>query len=304
MRTAVLVALGVLAGILGTLWVAGPSQRSGPASVDGPSATEAPRATGGAEIEGCHLGVVVAHRAVDVAAQTEGLVDSVDVEVGDSVASGDVVARLEVGLLRKDLEAERSALDAAEAEVRRRRISVRRAESESARRRSLADVVSKEEIARAEADLDEERERVVSAEADVARLEARIARLGTLIQRAAIRAPFDGRVARRYLDPGARAVAGTAVLHLISDGDWRVRFAASLAWAPNLGPGSPVVVEVPERGLRVPATVEQVAPEIDPASRLVFVEARVDEDADRDRLQAGEAVRVSPPDAEPCPARY
>lgn len=242
----------------------------------------------------CDLGVVVASRAVDVVAQTAGLVESVDVEVGDTVLSGAVMARLEVRLLEQDILAEKAALAAAHAEVARRRIAVELAEAESTRREQLANLVSQEEIARAAAELEEEKVLVVVAEAETDRLVARIQRLETILDQAVIRAPFDGLIAGRYLDPGAHAAIGTPILRLISDGDLRIRFAAS-PQREDLTVGRSVQVEIPERGIRLAATVEQVAPELDAPSRRVFAEARLDSPEARDSLRVGEVVWVTEP---------
>lgn len=239
----------------------------------------------------CYLGAVVPRRSVKVAAQSEGQLEAVLVEVGDRVAAGAVLARLDTRLAHHELDIERAALAAAQAEVRRQASLVERAKQELERLGRLEKMISDAEIALAASKVVEAEAQLSGARAGAERVEARIARLDTLLERAEIRAPFDGIVASRGLDPGAVVAPGTPVVRLISDGELRVRFAVPPDEATSLRVGTTVSIELPDVDRTLEGRVEQVAPEVDTASRMLFVQAAL-VDAEPS-LASGVAVRVS-----------
>jgi multidrug resistance efflux pump len=109
------------------------------------------------------------------------------------------------------------------------------------------------------------------------------------LAKAEVRAPADGTVARRYLEPGALAGPGQPIVRLISGRSLIVRFAAPPEQARSLSAADPVRVEA--GGASLPATIEQVSPEVDPPSGMVIVVATLDSAA---RVKPGSVVRVHP----------
>jgi len=101
-----------------------------------------------------------------------------------------------------------------------------------------------------------------------------VSQLGQQTADAEIRAPFDGIVTARYLDPGAHVTSTTPIVRIISASDLFVRFAVSVERARALRVGRPVLVT--GGAAPIHGAIEKVAPEIDAASRMVVVEARVD----------------------------
>lgn len=262
-----------------------------PASTAEPAAVAVPE-----ELPEGVLGVILPREAVDVAAETDGVLEAVDVRPGDRVARGARVARVDTRLLRQDLEMARASLAAAEAERERAATALAEAEQKAERRRALSDLLSKEELAASEVERRSAAAGLEAARARVGEERARAGRLAASLGRAEIRAPFDGTVAQRYLDPGARVAAGTPVVRLVSAGDLMVRFAVPPADRPRLAPGATVRVRVESTGITVPATVRQVAPEIDASSQMVFVEATLEPGAAQAAvLQPGMVARVEIP---------
>ncbi len=242
----------------------------------------------------CFVGALVPREAADVAAETEGILETLGVRVGDRVQAGEALASLDTHALNHRLAIEEANLKSAEAERKKQSIEVERSAQEQQRRLALSGLVSREEgeaagfrASSAEAGLE-------AADAQAAQVRAKIAELKDALSRSVLRAPFTGLISRRYLDPGSRTVVGTPVVRLVRLDDLLVRFAVPLGVAEALSPGTPVRAELVNEGSAWLGTVEQIAPEIDSASLLVFVEARL-ETADRDSgsLVFGTEARVS-----------
>lgn len=239
------------------------------------------------------LGVVVTREAVDVAAETSGRIESVAVRVGDGVSRGDLLARLDTRELQQDLGMARSSLTAARAEVTRIRSQVQEAETRYRRRSDLPDIFSKEELEAAKMEMETAAATLEAAEARAAEQETQVEQLRSRLQRAEIRAPFEGTVSLRYLDPGATVLAGSPVVRLLSTEELLVRFAVPPESVESLELGDTVEVAIEDAEVRSPATVLHISPEIDGPSRMVFVEARLDVPEDAvGRIRPGLVARV------------
>lgn len=161
-------------------------------------------------------------------------------------------------------------------------------ELESQYQAALADARNKEAIARRARAL--VGPGVVSIQdADVARTnaevaEARVQELRTQRAYEIIRAPFAGTVTARFVDPGAlvqnAANAQTGALPVVSVAQLdrlRVYIYMAQADAPFVRAGDAVEITVPERPARsYPASVARVSGELDPRTRMMLVEADMD----------------------------
>ncbi len=155
-------------------------------------------ASGKADVEG---GVI------QVAARTAGVVRQVLVQEGDSVRKGQVLARLEDDQPRLAAQTAAANLAQAKAQVDALQVQMRASERELARLQRLApsNFVAAQE-------LDKAKDAVASAEAALATQRAVIATSGAQLAQARynleltyIRAPADGKIVRRYANPGAGA---------------------------------------------------------------------------------------------------
>lgn len=242
----------------------------------------------------CFLGVVLTKESLDVAAEIEGRVVEVLIHPGDSVASGQPLARLESEALRHQQEIERARLVLAETEARRDASEVEQAERRYQRRVALGDLVSPEDVESAKLELEAAQYRLEVARAALREARARHDQLAANLERTVVRAPFSGVVALRYLETGGRVTPGSPVAKLISSEASRVRFAVPSVDAASLIAGQEVRVEIESSGQAVPATIEHLSPEIDSVTGMVLVEARLGVDVDSaHRIPAGAVARVS-----------
>jgi RND family efflux transporter MFP subunit len=238
------------------------------------------------------IGVVAAAESADLAAGAPGEIVEVRVRPGDAVDAGDVIAVLDDVAAREALAIARAELSAARAARRRASVGVAHAKHDLDTNAQLADA---EYIARAQVDgaafeHDSARAARSQASADVAEVQARIARLKRIVDDTSIRAPFSGTISLRYRDPGSVVGASTPLVRVLRSGALQVTFAVSHADAGLLAPGQTVVVVPGSESPPLNATVTHIAPEVDPASQMVFV--RADLPLNATHLRSGEPARV------------
>ncbi len=155
-------------------------------------------ASGKADVEG---GII------QVAARTAGVVREVYVQEGASVRKGQVLARLEDDQPRLAAQTAAANLAQAKAQVAAIEVQMRAAQRELARLERLApsNFVAAQ-------DLDKARDAVASAQAGletqhavIATSTAQLAQARYNLELTYIRAPADGKIVRRYANPGAGA---------------------------------------------------------------------------------------------------
>jgi RND family efflux transporter MFP subunit len=241
------------------------------------------------------LGVILSTEAVDVTADSQGRLAGVYVQIGDTVRQGDRLASLDPRIVTQDLEMARSGLRASEADASRAAAELSEAQARWDRRRNNPEIFSKEDLSESELRVTTARSSLEVAQARVQEQRARVRQLQTSVGQTDIRAPFDGRVAERFADPGAQVGPGTPVVRLISGGDLQVRAAVPPDDARRLSVGSAVLARVRDLGLDIPGRVERIAPAVDTASQMVFVEIRLEPTPEMaGRLQTGLVVDVRP----------
>ena len=193
-----------------------------------------------------------AFEEVRLYARVTGYLAEVRVDIGDRVKARSVLAQMhlpemdaEVGRAEADLAAARAELRRAEAAARLADITHRR----------LSDLKTSEPKAVTQQDVD-----VAAAEAEVALAlaegaaaaievaKAKLAHLEAMIGYARIRAPFDGVIVRRFVDPGALVVAGSEggepILEVASTDRLRLILSIPEALVPAVRPGVEAVVTV------------------------------------------------------------
>lgn len=223
------------------------------------------------------LGVVIPQDSVDLSSKFDGRLERLEVNVGDTVRTGDVLARLDVRPLAQELAGARAALQGSRAEEQAAAFALAEAQEKKGRHftpRSLElGVYSKEELATLRY---QESTALALLEAARARTREQAAHVKDLEQNlgeATLVAPFDGVVATRPVSPGARIAAGQPLLRLLGTGGWKVRFAVPEEQARHLEPGAPLQLSVAQRNLALAGRVETIAPEVDAAARMVFAVA-------------------------------
>ena len=218
-------------------------------------------------------GTIAAREEVIIGVELSSIrVDSVAVEVGDRVRRGDVLLRLDTRTLDVALAGADASVAQAQAALQLAIDKARRARTLVAQQlisaQSAEELVSAEQNARAQL-------AVSRAQRDQARLQRDYAQ---------VRAPDDGVVSARSVQPGQLANPGAELLRLIRRGEleWRAELAEGdlIRVAPGTevrigGNGAAVVV----------GRVRQVSPALDARSRTGLIYADLDDSTGR--LRAG-----------------
>jgi RND family efflux transporter MFP subunit len=276
-----------VAGAPGAAGAASTSRSGPPGSVPRPAAYPG-RSAG-------YVGVVLARQAVTVAAEADGRLASVSVRVGDAVRRGQELAALATDVMHDEMTVVQATVAAARGEERRAELELDRTRDRRARRELHPELYAEEDLASARNAEQEAAASVESAKARVAEEVGHLRQLETRLQHAVLRAPIDGRVALRYLDAGALVHSAEPVVRLISAGQFMLRFAVPPEQAASIRKGAGVEVRLDSLPVSLLGQVSQVAPRIDTASQMVFVEADLKVPASLlDRLQDGLPGRVKP----------
>lgn len=236
------------------------------------------------------VGVLVPEAEVELVASGFARLARFDLDVGDHVGAGELVAEMDVRGDRSELAAATAAWKAAAAELERLELELERAKMVRADVEQLEDFVSRAELREQQyaEKLADARKR--SAGASVSQQRSKMEEKAARIAEAELRAPFAGVIARRYVDAGATLAAGEPVVRLISDARV-VRFAVPEARGGALRLGARVLVEF-VGAPAITGEVVAIAPEIEVGTRLIFAEARLAADDASGALRVGAVARV------------
>jgi RND family efflux transporter MFP subunit len=243
------------------------------ASVNHVALGEAPRPVSFAEARAelwrpsrSYVGTLEAWVEASVGPQyTSAYVATVRVRPGAPVRKNDVLATL-------DCSAPAAMSDVAGMEARAIEARQNAVSDEATRTRDLLDggFVSPNEL----------EQKLASSDAERARLEAQKSRLRAAaleVSDCVLRAPFDGEVGTRSLDPGAFVHPGEAIVSVV-DRRW-VRFTTAVPERDYeiVSPGQRVSVDIVATRRRREATIARRAPRADPATRTVHVEVDLED---------------------------
>lgn len=179
---------------------------------------------------------------------------------------------------KRELQAEAAATDEA-VDMAAHARDAARAELAVAESRALE---SRSALARAEADLALARARIDVAAADVDLAEARVQRLETLSEYSRLRAPFDGVVTDRAIDPGAlvQAATGSAGAPLLTvqrTDRMRVSFDVPEVDLPFVAPGARAVIRpFAAVGSPLEGTVRRIANSLQTRPRTMRAEIELE----------------------------
>jgi membrane fusion protein, multidrug efflux system len=185
----------------------------------------------------------------DLTAQVAGVVTAVNFRPGDQVKSGDIIVQQDI----RDLEI---SLSQVRANMAATQVQLELAERQLASTRALAD----QQISSTNS-LDSAQSAVNAQKAQLAALEAQVAAAQSSIDKATIRAPFDGVISARSVEPNQTLSPGAALVTLVDLSRIEVQLTAPLGQATALAPGQQVRLSVEnDRGRLLTGTVDRVNP--------------------------------------------
>ncbi|MBY0085548.1 efflux RND transporter periplasmic adaptor subunit [Brevibacillus sp. M2.1A] len=261
-------------------------------------------------------GKVAASEEIQVVSKVSGKAASVNVKEGAVVKQGDVLVTLEAADYQQQINQAQAAIAGAQAKLRDTKAGARNeqltqlgsivtqaeaslkvVESNYNRMKALFDAgaLSQAELEKSSLELEKARTGLEQAQAQydlakagptadtVAGLQAEVSRLGSSLELAKsnydntiIRAPITGIVAKRSVDPGEMAAAGTPLMVLVNMADVKVEASVPENQINQVKVGSTVDVKVGSLGGKVlKGTVEFVSPISDTNSSSFPVKVKV-----------------------------
>jgi membrane fusion protein, multidrug efflux system len=224
------------------------------------------------------VGNLIGAATVQAVPKINGRLQSVDVQLGDQVHHGQVIAKVEDREIQEQVRQAEAAYRVGEATIRQREADLKLAQTNLERNKSLLD---RQLLPRQTFDDTEARHQAAVAQLDLAKAQfeqskARLDELKINLANTAIVSPVDGFVGKRFLDPGATVSPNVPVASLV---DIRtVRMVANLVEKDlkRVAVGTHAEVDVDAfPGETFNGRVSRVAPVFDPATRTAEMEIEV-----------------------------
>ncbi len=213
------------------------------------------------------------YQQVELHAKVSGYVKEMNVDFGDQVKAGQLLATLEVPELQDELNSAIAAEQHAEADYKNAHLDYTRLVAVNKEHPNLV----------AEQDLDSAEAKDLSAAASVAAAKADVNKFQTMVDYTRITAPFDGVVTRRYADPGALIQAGTAsdtqaksLVRVSDNNHLRLDFPVSVDYVKYIKLGDPVEVRVESLNNKpFTGTISRFTHDVDEDTRTMTTEIEV-----------------------------
>ena len=213
------------------------------------------------------------YEEVELHAEVSGYVKEMNVDIGDRVKKGQLLATLEIPELKADLTNALAAEDRADADYKDTHLAWTRLSAVNTQHPNLV----------AQQDLDVAQAKDLSAAAAVAGTQADVQKYQATVAYSQITAPFDGVITMRSADPGALIQAGTAanpdaksLLHIADNYRLRLDFPVSVEYVQGIHQGDAVAVRVESLGGKIiNGVVSRFTDQVDESTRTMMTEIDV-----------------------------
>jgi RND family efflux transporter MFP subunit len=235
----------------------------------------------------------LAAEVAELSSQVTGRLEKVNVDIGDVVESGQLLARIDASMAQRQLTEASAQSRGAEAAQRRVQADLEAAAVELERGEALASsgLLSQKELDALEATREGLQADLARAKAQREQAAARAGVLAQTVSETRIVAPFDGAVAERFLDPGALTQPGTKILRLVKSGPLRVRFRAPERDLGRVRVGMQFGLSTQATGeRRFEGTITRLSAEVSRQDRAAAVEGTLG--AETPELRPGMYARV------------
>jgi RND family efflux transporter MFP subunit len=225
-------------------------------------------------------GTVQAVQEAVVYARTSGYVHQYNVDIGDKVKTGQVLATLDTPDIDQEMRAAQAATVQAGANIEQARTQLDLASKESTRYQTLAGsgVVSQQDMEERQAGFDARTANLKAIQAARGTSDANLQRLRELKGFATVVAPFDGVITTRGVEVGQLVAAGTgqAMFRVANTSIVRVFVYVPQVYAPAIRVGDDATImlrELPNRPFVGKITRSSGA--LDPGTRTLLTEVRI-----------------------------
>ena len=240
------------------------------------------------------VGNLIGLQTVDVAPRTGGRLLSVNVQMGDPVRRGQIIARVEDREIVEQVRAAEAAQEVAKATIRQREADLKVAELNFDRSKNLfgRQLLAKQALDDAESRYLAAVAQLDLSKAQLAQNDARLQELRFNLQNTTVSSPVDGFVGKRNVDPGAMVNTNTAIASVVDISRLKLVVNVVEKDLRMVTAGDVGVVEVDAYpGEKFKGRIARVAPVLDPATRTASIEIEVP-NGDH-RLKPGMYARIS-----------
>ena len=239
------------------------------------------------------VGSLVGAQTVDIVPRAQGRLQTIAVRIGDPVAKGQMLAKVEDQELREQLRQADASFDVARATIRQREADLSFAKTNLDRNKSLFDrsLLPRQSLDDAEARYQAGQAQLDLAQAQLAQASSRREELRINLGNTTVNSPVTGFVAKRLVDPGAFVTQNVTLLSVVDISI--VRLIVNLVERDlskvSVGAGAAVTVDA-YPGENFTGRVARVAPVLDPATRTAEMEVEIPNASGR--LKPGMYARV------------
>ena len=247
------------------------------------------------ELPLCYTGVgtITPRTTADIAAQVTAKITSIKVHPGDQVKQGDTLVILDNRSFKSRMDQARQGLAAAGAMRSQADQAIKAAKARfnqtlsrykrmqemfASRTISSQDLeVAQADFLQAQAELEQAKQGLEVAKAQQGRSQKMLEEATINLGYATIKAPMDGNVARRLVDPGDLAVPGQPLLTIHAGEQLRIEAVIREGLMGKVALGQRVPVDIASLNRTVTGIIEEIVPTADPRTRTFMVKAALPE---------------------------
>ena len=240
------------------------------------------------------VGNLIGLQTVDVAPRTSGRLLSVNVQLGDRVRRGQVLAKVEDREIVEQVRAAEASQEVAKATIRQREADLNVSQLNFERSKNLFSrgLLAKQALDDAESRYIASVAQLDLSKAQLSQNDARLQELRINLQHTSVTSPVDGFVGKRNVDPGAMVNTNTAIASVVEISRLKLIVNVVEKDLRMVTAGDVGIVEVDAYpGEKFNGRIARVAPVLDPATRTASIEIEIpNSDA---RLKPGMYARIS-----------
>jgi RND family efflux transporter MFP subunit len=244
-------------------------------------------------------GEFLPYQEVELHAKVAGYIRRINVDIGDKVKQGQVLATLDVPELEAQVQGAQAGVRQTQAEILSANSDIARAQAnyvalhdEAVRLKQASDarpgLIAQQELDDAQAKSEAAAAQVDAAKSALAATEQQLGvsqatrqQVSTMADYSRITAPFSGVITWRYADTGALIQAGTSnagsapVVKIAEVDVLRLRLPVPETVAPYIHDGDPATIRIDALGRIITGKVDRSTGALDPSTRSMQVEVDV-----------------------------
>src|SRR5687768_6228125 len=240
------------------------------------------------------VGNLIGLQTVDVAPRTAGRLLNVNVQMGDRVRRGQVLAKVEDREIVEQVRAAEASQEVAKATIRQREADLNVSQLNFERSKNLftRGLLAKQALDDAESRYLASVAQLDLSKAQLSQNDARLQELRINLQHTSVASPVDGFVGKRNVDPGAMVNTNTAIASVVDISRLKLVVNVVEKDLRMVTAGDTGIVEVDAYpGETFNGRIARVAPVLDPATRTASIEIEIP-NGDK-RLKPGMYARIS-----------